>query len=345
MGAFISVIVPVYNAEGSLGTCLDALVSQEGVRLQIIAIDDGSTDASGRILDAYAAQNPDMVVVHTKNQGVGKARLEGLTRVQGDYVGFCDSGDRPDRRMYALLLDSLLAASAEMAVCGFERINVAGGQRPREEMLGFASKSLVLAQDPALLLALNTAVWNKLFKARLITQAILNFTFPRVGEDLLLQLLLCQQVTRVSFVDQPLYHYYVQDASLMSGVTGADFDQLRLGLLELKNHIVRTTNNQDLLAVCDISAFVHLGLSFPLRLATTEDQSLPRMIRQTRKVLKRDFPLYATSDLCSLATVLRHRGRTFKLFAARLCYKLRLATFLVWFLRLSARYGWLRGYW
>jgi hypothetical protein len=346
----ISVILPVYNGEGSLAACLDALLAQDGVRLQIVAVDDGSTDASGHILDSYAARHPGVVAVHTANQGIGMARVEGLARATGGYIGFCDSDDRPDADMYATMLKRALETSADLVVCGFRRVDAESGQALTDEMLGFGPQPRSVAADPGILLAINTSVWNKLYKAELIDSSILAFAFPRVAEDVVFQLLAYQRVKRITFVERPLYCYRVRAGSLMSGMTQASFDCLHASLLELRRLMADAAHGRDMLEVCDLVAFTHLGLSLPLRLTAAngtaaQAPSLSQVARHARAVLKKDFPLFATSRLCSLASVLQHRGRNLKLFVARLCHRLHLTTALIGLLRLCLRHNWRVGYW
>lgn len=103
----ISVIVPVYNVENYLNRCLDALCNQTHKELEIILVDDGSTDESGKICDAYAKQDARVKVVHKENGGTSSARNRGLEEATGEYVGFLDSDDWPEKDMYENLLRAI----------------------------------------------------------------------------------------------------------------------------------------------------------------------------------------------------------------------------------------------
>jgi hypothetical protein len=341
----VSVIVPVYNVENYLSACLDALLAQRDVRLQIIAVDDGSSDGSGHILDAYAACHPTLEVVHTKNQGLGQARVEGLAPARGSYIGFCDSDDVPDVDMYATLLARARASAADVVVCGFKRVDAESGRLIATEVFGDEREVLNVAGDPGLFLAINTAVWNKLYRAELIDEEIRSFLFPRVVEDLIFELLVYRRVKRIAFVEQAPYRYAVRTGSLMSGMTTEELKCLTASLLEVRERIASTTEGFAFLELCDLAAFTHLGLSFPLHLADRESRSLPKVLRQVRAVLDKEFPLYAKSRLCSLAFVLTHRGKNAKLFAARVCHRLHLSVPLIRFLRFCARRQWRLRYW
>lgn len=99
----ISVIVPIYNTEKYLAKCLDSLINQTFQRLEIILIDDGSTDNSGQICDEYAVKDDRIKVIHKTNGGVSSARNAGLDVVTGSYIAFVDPDDYIDSDMYEVL--------------------------------------------------------------------------------------------------------------------------------------------------------------------------------------------------------------------------------------------------
>ena len=103
----ISIIVPVYNVNKYLGKCLDSLLAQTERDIEILLIDDGSTDDSGRICDEYSNLDQRVRVFHTKNQGVSAARNRGLSESKGDYIGFVDSDDWVEPTMYEQMLNAL----------------------------------------------------------------------------------------------------------------------------------------------------------------------------------------------------------------------------------------------
>lgn len=117
MNDLISVIVPVYNVESYLEQCIDSILAQTYKNLEIILVDDGSTDRSGEICDRYAEQDSRIRVVHQANGGVSSARNSGLQICRGNYLGFVDSDDYIDRDMYRILLDNLLREDADISAC------------------------------------------------------------------------------------------------------------------------------------------------------------------------------------------------------------------------------------
>lgn len=100
----VSVIIPVYNVEEYLPDCLESIIKQSYKNLEIILIDDGSTDNSGIICDQYATEYQNIIVVHQKNQGVSSARNHGMTLASGEYISFVDPDDLLDCNTYAIML-------------------------------------------------------------------------------------------------------------------------------------------------------------------------------------------------------------------------------------------------
>ncbi len=113
----VSIIVPVYNAGAYLAACLDSLLAQTLTAIEILAIDDGSTDQSAAILADYAARDARVVVRTQQNQGVSAARNAGLALAKGDFVGFCDADDWADPTMYGALHQAAIKADAQVAFC------------------------------------------------------------------------------------------------------------------------------------------------------------------------------------------------------------------------------------
>ncbi|MCQ2512960.1 MAG: glycosyltransferase, partial [Lachnospiraceae bacterium] len=115
--ALISVIIPVYNAENTLHQCIDSVLNQTKKNLEIILVDDGSTDQSGMICDEYVDKNDNIICIHKKNGGVSSARNEGLKKVTGEYVCFLDSDDYWDEDILEYLYELLIKTNSDYAKC------------------------------------------------------------------------------------------------------------------------------------------------------------------------------------------------------------------------------------
>lgn len=118
----ISVIVPVYNVQRYLPACLDSVLGQEGCSLEVILIDDGSTDRSGAICDEYAALDPRIRVIHQANAGAAAAKNTGLRLAAGEFLAFLDSDDFLEPGAYRYMLDQLDTREADVIQCAFRNV-------------------------------------------------------------------------------------------------------------------------------------------------------------------------------------------------------------------------------
>jgi len=163
----ISVIVPVYNVESFLPACLDSLLAQTHSELEIVAVDDGSTDGSGAIADEYAARDPRVRVVHTDNHGLGAARNEGLKHTTGTLIAFADSDDVVPPEAYEVLLRQLSRTGSDFVTGSIAwSYDEPEGDRlvepPWMRRLHKTRSVAVIEQLPELLG--DVFAWNKLFR-------------------------------------------------------------------------------------------------------------------------------------------------------------------------------------
>ena len=161
MGKLISVIIPVYNVEPYLPKCLESVCNQTYDNLEIILIDDGSTDNSGQICDMWAERDSRIVVIHKENGGVSAARNDGLKRAKGELIGFVDSDDWVEPSMYKKLFSAI--GDTDMACCGYVdyplgTINApaAKGIKPSEPCEMIEAAKRIYERDGYF-----TSLWNK----------------------------------------------------------------------------------------------------------------------------------------------------------------------------------------
>jgi len=162
----ISVVVPVYNVERYLAECLDSILGQSWRELEVIVVDDGSTDSSGRIADEYAARDPRVHVVHTGNHGLGAARNEGLRHVTGELLAFCDSDDVIPPKAYATMARRLEQhPDSEFATGSIVRWEADGLHEPpwMRRLHAGQGHQLVIEDLPEILG--DVFAWNKLFRS------------------------------------------------------------------------------------------------------------------------------------------------------------------------------------
>ncbi len=119
----VSIIIPIYNVEKHLKKCLDSVLSQTYRNIEIILIDDGSTDNSGYIADEYSRHNDNISVIHTNNGGLSRARNIGIKSASGQWISFIDSDDYVSRDFISKLLNLAINNDADIATCKFQTVN------------------------------------------------------------------------------------------------------------------------------------------------------------------------------------------------------------------------------
>ncbi len=212
----ISVIIPVYNPGRHLIKCLDSVTGQTYKNLEIILIDDGSTDGSGTVCDDYAARDPRIVCVHQPNGGVSKARNRGIELASGDYYHFFDSDDYLEPDAYEYLLKTLLEYDAQ--AIGFEFfVNY-----PDREIVHHRAAEHCGLRDTGGAIAEHLFSENDFLCTKLLpASAVLNTRFREDifrDEDTLFGTMALEQVESAVFIDKPLLHYVQSEESATRGV-------------------------------------------------------------------------------------------------------------------------------
>ena len=206
----VSILIPAYNAALFLPKCLDSVLRQIYPNLQVVIVDDGSTDNTLSISNEYAEKDSRIEVYHQENQGVATTRNHLLERVNGDFVLFVDADDWMELDMVEYLLDLAMTRGADFVMC--DRVINNATPSPNE------SKVFELDQEHAIVDFLYHgyfvgALWNKLFKAELI-QDIRFHNEISYGEDALFCWGVLQKIRKVVVSDKQLYHYYMNEESI-----------------------------------------------------------------------------------------------------------------------------------
>lgn len=178
-----SVIVPVYNAEKTLKRCMDSLLDQTVTDYEIIAVDDGSKDGSGKILDSYACEK--VRIIHQKNGGVSKARNAGLDAAQGDIILFCDSDDYVEKNFVEVLCSYLNNGGADLVCCCFNSIDVET-LKVTERTTGFDTPHILKKEEFLKLRGIDLMAcgWDKAYRTSIIRDNNIRFDEAlSCGED------------------------------------------------------------------------------------------------------------------------------------------------------------------
>ncbi len=204
----ISVIIPVYNVEKYLDKCIRSVVEQTYKNLEIILVDDGSSDQCGAICDKWAERDERIRVIHKANGGVSDARNAGLDLASGTYIGFVDSDDYIHPEMYQRLYEKIKKCDADLALCGFDWVDEQDNTIIRSEKTPY--EGLVEKKDAIRNILFNTlyvVVWNKLFKRELFLNR--RFMYGKYGEDIFIMPELYNSCKRIVILSDK-YYCYVQ---------------------------------------------------------------------------------------------------------------------------------------
>ncbi len=220
MNSIVSVIVPVYQACGTLKRCVDSILNQTYKDYEIILVDDGSPDESSVICDEYATLDHRIKVFHKNNGGLSSARLDGYKMATGDYILFVDSDDTIRFDMVEKLLNAIQEQNADMAICGYNTVR-SDIKEPHllpydsltiEDIAEHYTQPLIGTSDEGI--NIPGFIWIRLLKRKLIHDSFFESERKYYAEDIVFDLLYAREISRIAVVNEPLYNYYVNDSSL-----------------------------------------------------------------------------------------------------------------------------------
>ena len=215
--AKLSIVIPVYNVGEYLDACMQSVLKQEYQILEIILVDDGSTDQSPELCDSYAQKDERFKVLHKKNQGVGAARNDGLHMATGDYIGFLDPDDWIEKDMFGKLIEALEKEDAQAAFCSFYR-ETPDGSMEREPAIpkgltGDGQDAIAKCFD----VGYGTMMWDKVFHRSLLQNDNEEFicirTDLKCGEDQMWLMEVLKRAKKVVYVPEYLYHWRIRGGS------------------------------------------------------------------------------------------------------------------------------------
>lgn len=206
----VSIIVPVYNVESILSRCLDSLVNQSLKEIEIICVNDASTDNSLKILYKYAAQYKNIRVIDLKeNLHQGGARNRGIEIAEGDFIGFVDSDDWIDLKMYEKLYNLAISSNADLVSCDYDTVNSEGNilSESITDQNKFCGEISEQIRDEFLITT--GSVWSKLYKKDLLVKNNVWFPEKIFYEDNYFVPIVALYAHRYAHISECLYHYFV----------------------------------------------------------------------------------------------------------------------------------------
>ncbi|MGM9597611.1 MAG: glycosyltransferase family 2 protein [Eubacteriales bacterium] len=225
----ISVIVPVYNVERYLRQCIDSILAQTFRDFELILVDDGSIDQSGKICDEYAQKDNRVIVIHKKNGGLSDARNAGLDIAIGEYIGFVDSDDYIDTRMYEKMYREIKNTSADIVCCAMDYFydgnsRMTGKWPDISEAILYERKDFIDNFYPVTKEIIRASACNKLY-CKYVFDTV-RFPVGKKYEDSFARLDILNAANQVLVLPDALYFYRQRNGSIMSTVSESDMDEV-----------------------------------------------------------------------------------------------------------------------
>lgn len=224
MNDLISVIVPVYNVEKYLDRCMNSIINQTYSNLEIIMVDDGSTDLSGTMCDEWQKRDARIRVIHKKNQGLGLARNSGLQECKGDYIAFIDSDDFVDVNMFEVMLQTMHKQNADTCYCSYNLYSNKDNQIIEKTSINsgcYQGKKVLLdiiGSEPSYPLdcVKGMSVWAALFSNEIIRKHSIQFVSEReyICEDLMFDIKYLPISLNTVVIEECFYNYCINPVSL-----------------------------------------------------------------------------------------------------------------------------------
>lgn len=247
----VSIIIPVYNAEKYLGYCLNSIASQTYRNLEIILVNDGSTDDSLKICNNYAFLDSRIRVIDIPNAGVSNARNVGLKAATGEYIEFADADDVLNPQMVETLVDKMDTYQSDLVICGFEMVSLNSNQQP-QDIIHFNSASLgeecvytqqLFFEKLSCILwrtSLLECPWNKMFRKDIIRNYNLQFPIDKsLGEDFCFNIDYFAYVNKVVILSDELYYYMQINQTALTRKFQANYFEDQLYLIKKFDDVVR----------------------------------------------------------------------------------------------------------
>lgn len=224
----VSIIIPIYNAEKYIKRCLDSVVNQTFKSLEIILINDGSTDNSLRIMNEYKGNYNNIEIINQQNAGQGEARNKGISIAKGEYITFADADDWLSENYVQVLYDAIKRNNADISVCNMIMVmsrtfrEIKSIKFPKRELKGDEAVRNLL-QDKEL----KSYPWGKLYKKSIFLENNIMFPARMFYEDLAIIFQAFYYSSKVSLVNEYCYYYFQsEDSSTRAPNTKTIYDRI-----------------------------------------------------------------------------------------------------------------------
>ena len=257
----ISLIIPIYNASSYLSSTLEALLSPSSPSIEIILVDDGSTDASPSICDEYAAKDGRIMVLHEPHSGVAHSRQVGLEAAKGEYILYVDADDQVSPGMIADMYQEAVTQKADMVICDYRELTYDGEVYRKQEPTALSGEAIL---EDILSGKLYGALWNKMMRREWLLQTKASFPLKlTMREDLIFLSQCLPYASKIAYIPKAYYGYERRNASALTShyvdESPAYYQQECLWVdLILENQFLHASTRQRLQAYLFTLAYITL---------------------------------------------------------------------------------------
>ena len=243
----ISVIVPIYKVERYLPKCIESILAQTYRDIEVILVDDGSTDDSGKKCDSWASKDNRIHVIHQKNAGVSAARNAGIEFAHGEYIGFVDSDDVLNLQMYEILMDNASMHDCEISCCQMQTRDIDGtlGTESETESKVFSAQEIIEGFFFYFFIrGFIVSPCNKVIKKSIIDNYNIRFKKYALAEDFLFIFEILSHTEKIIYDKEVGYYYLRRENSAMTSVFSEKrFDYIG-ALLEIEDICKKTYSKE-----------------------------------------------------------------------------------------------------
>lgn len=297
MNEGISVIIPVYNAQTDLAACVASIQRQTYPHLEIILVDDGSTDTSGRLCDKIAASDSRVKVIHQANCGVSATRNKGIAAATKEYISFVDSDDYLEPDMYQRMIAISSEKQLDILACGYFITETPRETKYHAEYQEVSPRDALtecITDDTGS--AFCGAVWNKLFRSSTMKQYLSFQPKYIMGEDMLVTIQCLTQACKIGVLNRPLYHYVQRTGSIVNS-----YRANKASSVSAHKDMISLVSKDYPDCVPLLQQRTFMQSYFLLRQALSSGGNYKDDIKILRKCLKEEYSHVAKNDILSSA--------------------------------------------
>lgn len=236
----ISIVIPVYNDEMNLYSCIDSLLCQTYKDFEIVLVNDGSVDKSDSICKQYKEKNDNIKLINIEHKGLGVARNIGIEHCDGDYITFVDSDDYVDSKYLEIMYNNIVNNNCDLCICDFKRVF-----NHKHKKNNYTNRIRILSSEEMYKLFFRVSqkkdyygVWGKLIKKEVISN--IRFVENKINGDIPFVYEVISNVNKVVFIDDVLYYYYHNRKS----ITNRTFSFEKLDLIEMWDVVLKNVEEK-----------------------------------------------------------------------------------------------------